>query len=319
MDEYTSTLGLKQQWNFDNDLDTFLIEKGFSIQDGSRSNYNFTPFSMSATLNMTFLEGIKDVKSISAEDYAQCNRLVRDNEVIKFLDAHGYEIVNYSVFDLAGHPSTVDQSFLPLKTKLITDRTLFSRMNEDIGWLLMTYYPFKWFKRNYTLKHRNNNEDFIKAVKESPKKKSQVPRFIYAHFYMPHSPYYYDRNGKLKDNDVIYHESLTKPVPSYLEYLTYTNTRIREMVNTLLRDDPGAIIILLSDHGNRTNWKGPNPVQIFQNLNAVYFPDKNYSTLYDSITNINMFRVTFNKQFNQHFELKKDTSILLLDKKPRSH
>lgn len=319
MDEYTSTRGLKERFDFDNDIDTFLTAKGFSVQEDSRSNYNFTPFSMSATLNMSFLEGIENVKAISAEDYARCNKLVRDNEVIKFLDAHGYEIVNYSVFDLAGHPATVDQSFLPLKTKLITDRTLFSRMNEDIGWLMMTYYPFKWFKKHYTLRHRDNNEDFIKLVKEAPKKKTTTPRFIYAHFYMPHSPYYYDRNGNLKDNETIYRESIYKPSEGYLDYLVYTNTRIREMINSLQQDDPNAMIILLSDHGNRTRAKGPYPLHIFRNLNAVYFPDKDYSKLYDSITNINMFRVIFNKQFNQHFELMKDTSIMLLDKKPRPH
>jgi hypothetical protein len=317
MDEYTSTLGLKQMFNFDNDLDSFLIDKGFSVQARSRSNYNFTSFSMSATLNMNFIEGIKNVKAVTADDYAYCNKLVRDNEVIKFLDANGYDIVNYSVFDLAGHPSTVDQSFLPLKTKLITDRTLFARMNEDVGWLLMTYWPFKLFRRNYVLQHRDNNEDFIRLVKESAKTKTNKPRFVYAHLYMPHSPYYYDKNGNLKSNETIFSEMHTKPPASYIEYVQYTNTRIVEMVNSLQQDDPNAIIILLGDHGNRKKAVGPYPIHVFRNLNAVYFPDKDYSKLYDSITNINMFRVIFNKQFNQQLELQKDTSIYLMDKKPK--
>lgn len=317
MDEYTSSLGLKQMFDFDNDLDSFLIDKGFSVQAKSRSNYNFTSFSMSATLNMNFIAGIKDIKGVTADDYSYTTRLVRDNEVIKFLDAQGYDIVNYSIFDLAGHPSTVDQSFLPLKTKLITDRTLFARMNEDIGWLLMTYWPFKLFKRNYVLKHRDNNEDFIRLVKESPKIKTKKPRFIYAHLYMPHSPFYYDKNGNPKTNEAIYTEMFTKPSSGYIEYLQYTNTRIREMVNSLLQDDPNAIIILLGDHGNRKKAVDPMPIHIFRNLNAVYYPDKNYTGLYDSITNINMFRVIFNKQFNQHFDLMKDSSVYLKDKKPK--
>jgi hypothetical protein len=58
------------------------------------------------------------------------------------------------------------------------------------------------------------------------------------------------------------------------------------------------------------------PPHFFQNLNAVYFPDQNYSGLYDSITNVNMFRVILNKTFNQHFSLVKDSSIFLADKKP---
>jgi hypothetical protein len=97
---------------------------------------------------MSFIEGIQNTKAVTAEDYANCNLLIRDNEVIKFLDAHGYDIVNYSVFDLAGNPSMVEQSFLPLKTKLISDRTLFAHMNKDVGWLLITRWPFRLFSSN---------------------------------------------------------------------------------------------------------------------------------------------------------------------------
>jgi hypothetical protein len=318
MDEYSSSKALRETYKFENNLDSFLLNEGFSIQENSRSNYNFTAFSMSATLNMSFIDGIENVKAVTADDYATCGILVRDNEVIKFLDAHGYEIVNYSVFDLAGNPAMVEQSFLPLKTKLITDRTLFARMNKDIGWLLMTWYPFKLFKRNYILKHRDNNEKFQELVEKSAKEKKAKPRFFYAHFYMPHPPYYYDRHGNPTDNATIYREYKYDPMYSYLDYLMYTNDRIKEMVTTIRTSNPNAVIILLSDHGyrKRMDKTTAEPPHFFENLNAVYFPDQNYSGLYDSITNVNMFRVILNKNFNQHFSLVKDSCIFLADKKP---
>jgi hypothetical protein len=317
MDEYSSSLALKEKFNFDNNLDSFLLAQHFQVQSKSRSNYNFTAFSMSATLNMSFIEGIQNIKAVTADDYATCGILVRDNEVIKFLDAHGYEILNYSVFDLAGNPAMVEQSFLPLKTKLITDRTLFARMNKDIGWLLMTYYPFKLFRRNYILKHRDNNKKFQELVEKSAKEKNTKPRFIYAHFYMPHPPYYYDRYGRETDNSILYKEFKSDPALSYLDYLIYTNDRIKEMVTAIRQNDPQAIIILMSDHGYRKAVdKTPEPKHFFQNLNAVYFPDGNYTGLYDSITNVNMFRVILNKTFHQHFSLLPDSSVFLKDKKP---
>lgn len=322
MDEYGSSLSLKEQYEFDNSsFDSFLVKNGFQIQTKSKSNYNFTAFSMSATLNMSYIEGIKNVKAVTADDYATCGVLVRNNEVIKFLDAHGYEIVNYSVFDLAGNPAMVEQSFLPLKTKLITDRTLFSRMNKDIGWLLMTYYPFKLFKRNYILKHRDNNHMFQELVMKAAIEKKPRPRFIYAHFYMPHPPYYYDRNGKLADNATLYKEYKSDPLYTYLEYLQYVNERIKEMVTAIRTNDPGAIVILLSDHGYRNGSRpskdyNAEPECYFQNLNAVYFPDGDYRGLYDSITNVNMFRVILNKTFNQNFPLIPDSTIFLRDSKP---
>ena len=314
-DEYSSSLALKEKWNYNNRLDDSLREKGFSVQRKSHSNYNFTAFSMSATLNMSFIEGFKNVKAVTADDYANCNILIRDNQVIEFLDAHGYDIVNYSMFDLAGHPASVEQSFLPLKTKLITDRTLFARMNKDIGWLLITRFPFNLFTKNHFLKHRENNNRFLAAVKEETKKKNPKPKFVYAHFYMPHPPFFYDSVGNLKDNELVYHESKIIPPSSYLQYVTYTNREILKLVDTIQANDPKSIILVMSDHGFRVPTKEAFPKFFFQNMNAVYFPDKDYSLLYDSITNVNQFRTIFNKTFNQKFPLLKDSSILLIDKK----
>ncbi len=313
-DEYGSSLSLKEQYNFNNDLDSFLLDQNFSVQAKSRSNYNFTAFSMSSTLNMSFIEGIKNTKAVTAEDYANCNLLIRDNEVIKFLDAHGYDIVNYSVFDLAGNPAMVEQSFLPLKTKLISDRTLFAHMNKDIGWLLITRWPFKLFSSNNYMKHKENNKTFQQLVVDASNEKLKRPRFIYSHFYMPHPPYFFDRNGNMKDEAVIYNEFKTNPPASYLEYVLYVNSEIKKLVTSIKQNSPSSVIIILSDHGYR-EIKGANYPYVFKNMNAIYFPDKDYTTIYDSITNINEFRVILNKYFHQSFPLLKDSTILLIDKK----
>ncbi len=124
-DEYESTSALKTNYRYDNSgLDSFLLRKGFHIQTGSRGNYNYTPFCMASMLNMEYLKGFRDKSAMSIRDYGNCNTLIRNNQVIRFLSSRGYEIVNNSVFDLAGHPSFVYQFLLPQKTNLITERTL---------------------------------------------------------------------------------------------------------------------------------------------------------------------------------------------------
>ena len=46
----------------------------------------------------------------------------------------------------------------------------------------------------------------------------------------------------------------------------------------------------------------------FSIMNAYYFPDKDYSSLYPSITPVNTFRVIFNKYFDENLPLLPDNN-----------
>lgn len=46
----------------------------------------------------------------------------------------------------------------------------------------------------------------------------------------------------------------------------------------------------------------------FMNHLSVYLPGKNHTGFYDSISNMNLFRVFLNKQFKQRFPLLKDST-----------
>jgi Sulfatase len=315
-DEYGSSLSLKQKYNYDNSgLDTFLRQSGFSIQVNSHSNYNFTPFSMSSILNMSYISGV-DPEAITADDYAYCTNLIRDNEVIKFLAYQGYDIVNYSVFDLAGNPSRVDQSFLPLKTKLITDRTLFAYLRKHIGWMLYTgRFEIKWLTAHTLYNQSKNNNKFIDLAKKESAVKAAKPRFVYMHVYMPHAPYFFDKNKILKDETTVYRESVELTLQPYLDYLPYTNSRIKELVTTIQKNTDGnAVIVFMGDHGFRLRTTDQHPDNYFQNQNAIYFPGKDYHLLKDSVTGVNQFRIIFNKLFNQNIPLLKDSTVFLKDK-----
>ena len=309
-DEYASTISLRENYNCLNDIDTFFINRGFSVQELSHSNYNFTPFSMSSILNMSYVGGLKNVQSVTVDDYANSGLLIRDNHVSSFLKAHDYDIVNLTLFDLAGNPSPIEQSFLPLKTKLITERTTFARLKKDLGWVLMARFPFNiFFKKNH-MQNMHDNEKFLQEVQNISKEDSEKPRFIYGHFIMPHTPFYFDKSGNQKDISTLIKERTFDSKP-YCEYLVYTNQKMRSLISTIQSNDPGAVIIVMGDHGLRGVVPETYPHHFFQNLNAVYFPDRNYSCLYDSISGVNQFRVVLNKLFNQNLALIKDSTILL--------
>ena len=317
-DEYESTSSLQEQFHYENsDLDSFLVTHGFHIQRMSSSNYNFTPFSLASIMNMSYLQGIQFPNVVNVDDYGNCNVLIRNDEVIKFLSHQGYDIVNYSVFDLAGNPSPVEESFLPLSTKLITERTLLANLQKDIGWILYTgKLKLPWvLKKNLYLTFENNNK-FMDLVKKESGKKSKRPRFVYAHFYLPHPPFFFDRRMNPKNEATVYHEYAGKPVQAYLDYLPYTNRKVEELIGTIQQNThDSAVIVFMGDHGFRYADQTIPGSFNFRNQNAVYFPGKDYRLLYDSISGVNQFRVIFNQIFHQQLPLLKDSVIFLRDKK----
>jgi hypothetical protein len=315
-DEYSSSNNLKQVFNYDNsDLDSFLLHQGFSIQASSFSNYNFTPFSMASILNMNYIKGIKNVNACSVEDYANCNNLIRDNEVIKYLSSRQYDIVNYSIFDLAGNPSIIQTSLLPVKTRLITAQTFYPRMMLDIGWNLFTgRFEIKWLSKNLLYENLNNNNKILKLVKEETQLHPASPRFIYAHFEMPHPPFYYDKDLRFRSEEELVAEKTGVHIASYKGYIPYTNNKVKELIETIQKNtDDSAVIVLMGDHGYRVEVNGRSRDHFFKNLNAVYFPGKNYSLLKDSASGVNQFRMVFNSLFKQSLPLLPDTSIFLTD------
>ncbi len=315
-DEYSSSRSLLEDFQYDNsDLDSFLVRKNFRLQPNSFSNYNFTPFSMASILNMGYIRGIRDAGNITADNYENAEKLIGNNAVIDFLRTMNYEIVNLSVFDLVTGPSPVEESLLPLKTRLITKQTLFSRAMHDIGWNLGKLKPYlPWLNDNAIYTNLNNNNKLLEMVVEESKRSLNQPRFIYTHLEMPHWPFYFDKNSQLrKKSDLLTGINIVDK-KSYTEYLTYTNGKIKDLVNIVQKNTDGkACIILMSDHGYRVNPGDNSDSHDFKNLNAIYFPSKDYHHVKDSSSAVNQFRVVFNTLFNQSFPILKDSAIFLKD------
>jgi hypothetical protein len=311
-DEYASTSSLKAQYNYDNSgLDSFLVQQGFHINERSSANYNLTVFSMASVLNMSYLEGLNNPGRIISQDYTNAYQLIRDNKVIGLFSREGYDVKNYSIFDLAGQPTRAWQSFLPLKTRLLTARTLAERLSRHGNSLLVRYLGIKYFVVKEYMKYYSGNEEFLKLVASEAGEKSSRPRFLYAHFIMPHFPYLFDAGGRRRSDEQVYEESNTNPPKAYLDYLTYTNRRLEELVRHIRQNAPNAVILLCGDHGFREWTATQSPHFQFENLNAVYFPDHDYSRWDVKVSFVNQFRIVFNQLFNAAYPLLKDSTTVL--------
>jgi hypothetical protein len=97
----------------------------------------------------------------------------------------------------------------------------------------------------------------------------------------------------------------------FANYIGYTNKKLLQVVDSLKAHHNGkAIILIQSDHGLNDiagSWK----TDAFRNYGAFYFPNQDYRLLYDSMSNVNTFRVLFNTYFGQRLPLLKDTSYYI--------
>lgn len=311
-DEYPGYQSLQAAFGFKNDgLYQFLQGRGFTIQP-SFSNYNFTAFSMSSIFNMQYVAGEYDREHqlSDQEDFRKRFTEIRHGQVFDVFRSMGYRIENYSLFDV-GISSAInaDHSFLPVHARVLTGKMLHNRLRKDIGW----WFNGTMLRNSFTYRDpiygadKTNNE-ILEKINSSLVSKSDQPKFCYAHFTMPHSPYFRDSAGALisKDNPQAADLSDTK---YFLPYLKYTNSVIVSLVNKITQQDPAAIIVIMSDHGFRDyNHHRQFYQPAFDNICAVKLPGLPALPKAPK-SGVNFFRYLFNSSYGQQIPYLKDSTI----------
>jgi hypothetical protein len=311
-DEYAGNTELKDIFHFDNsDFEAQLTSRGFHVLNSSFSNYNYTPFSMASILNMEYLH-LKDTTRMGV-DLAYCYQQIKNNDLVNFFQDNGYQFYNYSVFNFEHQPAPVHETFLPVRTRLITSQTFLSRVQRDLWFHTITFFKSKKSVRDLTYYNKQNNQVIYALTWQVARQKTATPKFVYTHLMMPHYPYYYDKDGKelpferlVEGNQV--HQG------DYIGYLQYSNTKLLELIDHIKNSSTGPpIIVLMGDHGFRHFVEPVDRKYHFMNFASVYFPGQNYSTLTDSSSSVNLIREILNSQFSQHLERLKDSTIYLHD------
>lgn len=322
LDSYPGESFLKDQLAYDNGLfDAALNARGFRVLKHPRSNYNRTAFSIASLLNASYLSSINSSNNLVAKNYNRARASIEHARVPGFLLNQGYDFYNLSVFDIAGKPSIRRETFLTLpEERVLIYNTLPERIRTDILWNFAEG-RFHWkfakslFSNNRSkgkYDQKNFNDKVIDSLKKIPAISAKGPKFIYAHLYLPHPPFFYDDLGNSNPEEKVIDPGSMENRELFLSYLRYTNITTLSIVDQIQARSPGCVIILLSDHGYRDfkGWKS-HPEYFNVNFAAWYFPDRGYKQLYDSMTNVNTFPVLFNKYFNTELPLMKDSVVYL--------
>jgi hypothetical protein len=327
LDSYTREDVLREEFNYQDPLPDKLRSKGFVLPPCTQANYSRTALSMSATLNMGYLEDFAgDLDRNAPElDYGRLTEAIRHSRVRQYFQSLGYQFVTFENEFTWVNIKDSDVFIRPPRqtnwAREIFEETEFNQMLNQTTLLrfldeaqavspvakqlvefldeqqaqfkkLIFQEEMEYFRRNYDRAIYEFSQ--LETVSKMPGKK-----FVYLHIMLPHYPFVFGPDGKftiVKDG--------TDPA-GYLNQVKYLNARVPEIVDTILKNSATPpVIILQGDHG----WRKDHDPSL-RVLNAYYLPDNGGQKLYKSITPVNTFRLIFNTYFGGNFEMQPDKSF----------
>lgn len=314
-DCYPSSSYQKEMLGINNDyFEDTLKKHGFYVPVLSKSNYNRTVFSMLSVFNMGYLNSIDTLSPATSKQYALALKEIRSAELFAYLNKANYKIINLSIFDIGETKALRKQNFLSVSDReIFFSHTFWNYFSRDIyyHWILnkenykdrlnkATHEPLKLYNKQIIDTLLNNN--FTLAGK---------PVFVYAHLNMPHYPYYYDETGVPYNQDSIYGNDMITNKKRFAGYIRYTNKQLLHIIQSIKNKTKGeAVIILQSDHGI-SDLDATKKTDAFRNFTSFYFPDKDYSVLPDTMSNVNTFRIILNKYMHLNLLPIKDSSFYM--------
>lgn len=320
MDAYTSNGVLKEYFDFDNSAFTdYLKSKGFYVADKAISNYGQTVLSIPSALNMQYLDSVIDVLGEDHESRWPMAKVLNNNRVLQILRNQKYKSISFdaSMFEV-----------VYLKDADVfhqTPGTSFSLYESE----LVNMSVIRAFNRRKRISSTSPEEFHRKKILEAFRVMETIPTkpepyYVHGHVLAPHQPFLFDKDGNSVDPGYDY--TIWRPFKKdtdnsfykegYINQLQFVNKKLMHLVDKILAESINPpIIIIQGDHGscselrNHQGFEDNDFKERFSILNAYYFPDQDYSMLYDSISPINSFKVVMNKYFDGNYKLDPDRAL----------
>ena len=315
-DEYTNSQTLKKVWGYNNvGITDWLSQKGFYIVDSSRTNYNFTLFSLSSIFNLNYLDPSKGQDGTNEQNVIKASCSLSDNELFSILEKD-----NYAIHFLAPFQNRIEENNLGNYFDFLTDeqlyrQTILGNLENRFIWDIKgsRFYkpdaekPYAELTEKLKLVKRTITE--IKNTTDS--NANRKPQFVYGHLMIAHIPHVFNQAGQVMTEKEVFGAT---PFQTYTAQVAYANQVIRDLVGYIhTHNKKNTIIIIEGDHGFRHFSPELMPVYSFPNFSAIYFPDKNYGLLNQHLSPVNLFRVVLGQYFGIQLPLLKDSSIEVKD------
>lgn len=324
IDEYASSRVLKKIFDFSNPLDSSLRARGFFVADSAQSNYNYTQYSLTSQLDMVYLPEFRNQSVVTPRDAMRGQYSLYRNNVCKFLQQIGYQVKNYSIYDIEGYPTKGMTPFLYTPRSLIDNQTLLGKLSRDLGWQFPILFKKDKQKAKETLNkkyvedldrlYKNYHRSIYNAVKDI--NNNAIPYFLMTHLFDAHEPFIYNEDGTIYAGEGLNASSKKRYIPQ----LQYSNKVLLNIVDSIKLNNKNKdyIIVLQGDHGFKFEENDPLfDTESCSTLFAVFYKEGNYQSWPNQFSTVNCFRILFNDKYQTRLPLLSDTSFNLLYRSKR--
>ncbi|MBE0664941.1 MAG: sulfatase-like hydrolase/transferase, partial [Candidatus Aminicenantes bacterium] len=307
-DRYASKKNLMQFYDYDNTpFYSLLQEKEFFVAERSNSNHIRTYLSLCSSLNMDYMPDLLGKLPVQKR---VIYRMLQNNRILRLLKALGYTYIHLgSWYEPTKVNHFADINYPGAKLSDLAQDFTLKFLN------ITALAPLGLSKYSHRKSVLNKFRELFQ-VSERP-----GPKFVFLHMLVPHSPFVFGPNGEtLRTGDLVKRTVEQK----YVDQIRYLNRRIEELVNAIMAHAKiSPIIIIQSDEGPSKSESPVNHLAKFKKkrrpfiknlmgfgiLNAYFFPGKDRSIFYDSISPVNTFRLLFNSYFGTHYTILPDISF----------
>ena len=301
LDAHTSAYALQKYFHYDESaFIKQLRDMGFYVAECAQSNYPVTRLSVTSTFYANYhqeptlypLYSSLAIETLRLQGYRIITFENRSNGHFDFaedLRLSRNQILTGKI-DLAGGLSEFEFQLL---------ETSFARIIFDIPQLIPSFDLAKQKETEY-YEHYQQTFFILNELKRLPSD-VEGPKFVFAHFLVPHPPFIFTQQGDFYWND--------DDVDGYVSNIQFIDQRIIDSIKEIIATSKTPpVIILMGDHGASGVPKLETPESRMSILNAYYTSDAAKEHLYPSITPVNSFRVVFNNYFGTDYPLLEDVA-----------
>jgi hypothetical protein len=304
LDGYGRSDVLKNEYGYDNsDFLNGLRDLGFYVAECSQSNYAQTQLSLASSLNFNYIDALSNRFVSGSDDRTGLDALIHHSAVRASLENAGYQTVAFSTGFLATELRDADYYLSPEHSvgalnefENLLLETTFARLLQDTNRFGLQASGSGLFRARtlFTL-------DILDKLSYI-----RGPKFVFVHLIVPHPPYVFGPTGGPVEPAEVGTTKTQEGSDHYRDQVIFINSRMKEILPKIIENSSTRpVIVLLGDHGPTV---ASSPRSRMSNLSAYLLPGLD-SSLYPAVTPVNIFRIIFNRYFDQNLELLDDVSL----------